>query len=240
MSSPTLYLSGLSRADEASLRALLEQAQSQLQPPWRLVAEAEADTLLIDMDSMYGQMALMKALGSGKTLIALTEGARADTPFLLRRPFDVNDLAQVLNAAAAASLLVDEHAPLPAASAPVVLPELAPAPTPAPPPAPVNAPEPAPVIAELAIAPEPAPAADPAPIAAAAPSPTGGLDPDAHYKLDRWPQIDRAYPKHFRIATLMLKGPARLGDIAEATGASVAEVAEFVQAKLASGHASRS
>ena len=42
-----------------------------------------------------------------------------------------------------------------------------------------------------------------------------GLDINAKYKLARWPQIEREFPKHFRIATVMLKQPATLTDIAE-------------------------
>jgi hypothetical protein len=32
-----------------------------------------------------------------------------------------------------------------------------------------------------------------------------GLDTKGHYKLSRWPQSEREFPKHFRIATVMLK-----------------------------------
>ena len=35
------------------------------------------------------------------------------------------------------------------------------------------------------------------------------LDADAKYKLNRWPQIEREFPKHFRIATVMMKQPVR-------------------------------
>src|SRR3546814_9140484 len=32
-----------------------------------------------------------------------------------------------------------------------------------------------------------------------------GYDPDGSYKLNKWPQTEREYPRHFRIATAMMK-----------------------------------
>ncbi|MFT3805907.1 hypothetical protein [Arenimonas sp.] len=65
-----------------------------------------------------------------------------------------------------------------------------------------------------------------------------GHDPNAQYKLNKWPQSEREYPKHFRIATVMMKGPARLTEISEQSGATLAEVTDFVNANLATGYAS--
>jgi hypothetical protein len=62
-----------------------------------------------------------------------------------------------------------------------------------------------------------------------------GHDPDGRYRLNKWPQTEREYPKHFRIATAMMKGPATLPEIAEASGMPVADVADFVNASLATG-----
>jgi hypothetical protein len=61
------------------------------------------------------------------------------------------------------------------------------------------------------------------------------LDPGARYKLTRWPQSEREFPKHFRIATMMLKSAAPLEEIAELSGASVADVANFINAYHALG-----
>lgn len=61
------------------------------------------------------------------------------------------------------------------------------------------------------------------------------LDPAARYKLTRWPQSEREFPKHFRIATMMLKSAAPLEEIAELSGASVADVANFINAYHALG-----
>lgn len=61
------------------------------------------------------------------------------------------------------------------------------------------------------------------------------LDPNSRYKLTRWPQSEREFPKHFRIATMMLKSAAPLEEIAELSGASVADVANFINAYHALG-----
>src|SRR3546814_850532 len=63
------------------------------------------------------------------------------------------------------------------------------------------------------------------------------LDPYGCYKLNKWPQPEREYPLHFRIATAMMKGPATLAEIAGASGMPVADVADFVNASLATGFA---
>ena len=63
-----------------------------------------------------------------------------------------------------------------------------------------------------------------------------GLDINAKYKLARWPQIEREFPKHFRIATVMLKQPATLTDIAEQSGAPLTDVIDFTNAYNATGY----
>ena len=55
------------------------------------------------------------------------------------------------------------------------------------------------------------------------------------FVLTKWPQIEREFPKHFRIATAMMKGPALVQEIADASGATAAEVADFINAGLVSG-----
>lgn len=65
-----------------------------------------------------------------------------------------------------------------------------------------------------------------------------GLDLNSRFKLVKWPQIEREYPKHFRIATIMMKGPASLSDIADQSGAALADVIDFVNAYSATGFVS--
>lgn len=64
-----------------------------------------------------------------------------------------------------------------------------------------------------------------------------GHDPDGKYRLSKWPQTEREYPKHFRIATAMMKGPATLAEVAEGSGVPQDEVADFINANLATGYA---
>lgn len=64
-----------------------------------------------------------------------------------------------------------------------------------------------------------------------------GFDPAARYRLLKWPQTEREFPKHFRIATAMMKGPATLEEVTAACGVPVAEVADFINANLATGYA---
>jgi len=62
-----------------------------------------------------------------------------------------------------------------------------------------------------------------------------GLDVNAKYKLAKWPQIEREFAKHFRIATVMLKQFATLAEIAEQSGATLPDVIDFTNAYNAIG-----
>ena len=62
------------------------------------------------------------------------------------------------------------------------------------------------------------------------------LDIDAKYKLSRWPQIEREFPKHFRIATVMMKQPATLTEISDQSGATLSDIIDFTNAYNATGH----
>ena len=63
-----------------------------------------------------------------------------------------------------------------------------------------------------------------------------GLPGNGRYKLSRWPQIEREFPKHFRIATVMMKQAATLGEVAEQSGASLTDVIDFTNAYYATGY----
>ena len=62
-----------------------------------------------------------------------------------------------------------------------------------------------------------------------------GLDPQARFQLHKWPQTEREYPRHFRIATQMMKGPATVAEIAQASGVPEPDVTDFVNASLVTG-----
>lgn len=64
-----------------------------------------------------------------------------------------------------------------------------------------------------------------------------GFDADGRYQMLKWPQTEREFPKHFRIATAMMKGPSTLTEIAEASGVPLPDVTDFVSANLATGFA---
>lgn len=64
-----------------------------------------------------------------------------------------------------------------------------------------------------------------------------GFDPDGRYRMLKWPQTEREFPKHFRIATAMMKGPATITEIADASGVPATDVTDFVNANLATGFA---
>jgi hypothetical protein len=64
-----------------------------------------------------------------------------------------------------------------------------------------------------------------------------GYDPAGQYRLVKWPQTEREYPRHFRIATAMMTGPATLAETAAASGVPIEEVADFVNANLLTGYA---
>jgi len=332
MSMKNICFAGLSRVEEAEVTACFKQANVRLGNRWLLVPETEADVLVIDMDSMYGQMSLMKALGTDKVLVALTAGSRADTDYLLARPVTADAIVELVSrieagagaeTAAAPAPVAESEAPAPAPA----WPEAAgfdaavdsyDAPTPAPiAEAPADVPAP-PVAVTASAEPAPAPPAEPqladylrdgalagpvrlqatgapdlvldpatrtylgasalkpllpycnvvlresdlVPVEAGAlpaiAAALGGSQPwsrlswlcaltggngalapgfglNDKYKLLKWPQTEREFPKHFRIATVMMKGPALLTDIAEQSGASLAEVIDYVNACLATG-----
>lgn len=64
-----------------------------------------------------------------------------------------------------------------------------------------------------------------------------GYDPGGRYQMLKWPQTEREFPKHFRVATAMMKGPTTLPDLAEASGVGLGDVTDFVNANLATGFA---
>ncbi|MEF3080770.1 hypothetical protein V3391_00880 [Luteimonas sp. SMYT11W] len=353
----TIALSGMDTATETALRAAFAGANAQLGEPFLLVAESDAEHIIVDMDSMYGPMSWLRLHAAGKQIVGLTSAPRVQTHFRLGRPFDDNAMAALLREIAAMQDIVlgaqASATPMPAAAAatapapdvreadPVtgtasavalVEPEVTiPEPGDVAETATAAAPE-VPVAPEhvAAVAPEPEPEPVPVPEpeperalpfatwidagvlrgrrryrretgptlwldfdaqqyhgpttlkplsqyfdgpierdafgpvddatwsreaqASGAPQPLlrlvwlGGLlagdgtlapehDPDARYQLNKWPQTEREYPRHFRIATAMMKGPATLDEIIQSSGLPADEVVRFVNANLATGYA---
>lgn len=291
---PRLSFSGFDRADEAKARALFDALHL---GDWSLSDEAAADAVLIDLDSMYGQMAWMKGFDAGKVSIGLTRALRADTTYRIDAPLDAEALGAVLLAISgqpSVAALTPADEPPPAVPVPEPTPTTGEAPI-------VASPTPAPRLADrlpratgpFAVQAEGLPrlvidplsqqfapgkslktllgygrvalpdealealeagaaaealrqAGDPQPLARlvwllALGGGAGQLQSHAastRFQLGRWPQAEREFPKHFRIATVMLKAPATVTEIASASGASEAEVADYINAALAVGHAS--
>ena len=322
MASTTLCFSGFAREEMTLLQTQFEQANADLGNRWSLAPEAEAQVLVIDMDSMYGHMTWLKAHSSGRTTIGLTAGDRSETDFLLKRPMSAQSLKSVL--AQVASQPAGGARPAPAAPAQEAPPAAAAAYSPtttgqqaafagpsaeylaavttgqmAAMPAMTVPHEPrvsdylpkgvlgltaklqfpgAPVLAFDSVSQTYAGSATLKPllpyveaiiresdfsaidaaeferIKAA----SGGAQPYMRliwlcgltvckgqllpgfsaarkFVLTKWPQIEREFPKHFRLATVMMKGPAFIKDIAELSGVTQEEVVDFVNAGLLTG-----
>ncbi|MHB8310253.1 MAG: serine/threonine-protein kinase [Metallibacterium sp.] len=62
-----------------------------------------------------------------------------------------------------------------------------------------------------------------------------GARADDRLRLTRWPEIEREFPRHFRIATALMRQPTTLTVIAGQVGVDVADVADFARACQALG-----
>jgi hypothetical protein len=345
----TLGMTGMDPATEAALKTAFEEANARLANRWQLLPEADAEHVVVDMDSMYGPMSWLRLHAAGKRVIGLTSATRTQTDFRLARPFDADSVGVLLQAVAGGDGAMAEPVPRPEPEpAPAAIVSdlakpsgMAPAPVPQdqlpeehPQPVDEEAEAPGPVpgqpasagagtLAPPTIAPPlsppppphertlvdwlvigalpgraryrrnagpillidpitrqyhgPAPLkplagyfegvvteqdfepADPAtwtreatalgpaqPLArlqwfggllAGKGSLLPGHDPHGRYKLSKWPQTEREFPKHFRIATAMMKGPATLDEVAAASGVPLPEVIDFVNASLVTGYA---
>lgn len=337
-----IALVGASPAEETEFRGLLATAAQRLRQSWEISNERDADLVVVDVDSVFGHMAWLKANGAGKRTAAFTERDSArESDLLLGRPLSLEGLVKLLlmynlpsgaapSAAAVAAAAppvapaadggyANEFSPgesraprpvlrteAPAVEAPRPPPRPAPpppvaAPAPPPPPAPVAAPRELSLADFITQSPLPGPAklvtegapdlvVDPASqswyssatglralaphcaraltmadwqllnaaeFAAAKGSATAqpysrllwfytlnrsqgellpGLDRIARYKLARYPQSEREFAKHFRIGTFMMKDYASLEDIAEASGAALNDVIDYVNAYTAVGY----
>ncbi|MDO4709656.1 MAG: hypothetical protein Q4B94_07635 [Pseudomonadota bacterium] len=288
----------------AFLHEAFSAAIARLQINLHLCSDANADFVVVDMDSLYGPLSWLQLYNSGATVIGYTAAARSQTHFQLARDFDE----------AALEKLLDELAipPKPGTGIESALPA----------PAPVPGPEDTPIQADM-------PATGPGLIEIAAHTTAGRLGdwlangqlhglvrlqhdsapplildmdtghyhgpptlkpllplfaitlqhedfvplpenfdleaagheqqlsrlvwfaallrgagkllpphhPDARYRLTKWVQTEREYPKHLRIASALMKAPASIVEIAQAATASEAEVADFLNACLAIGSA---
>ena len=332
----TLGTTGMDSATQADVMTAFKTANAEIGGQWTLVADDNADYVVVDMDSLYGPMSWLRLHAAGRKVIGLTSVERSQTDYRLMRPLNANDLAVLLSeiqvdtpkaqveiapAASTPAPAPSDRLPEPQAmpadeveAKPARAPAMAAIPTAvAPDPVPEPAPAPAPIPA-VALAPDrplalwlvgnalerrvrlkradgqvllidprskvyhgpailkplaaffegtlriedfetPDAAAwetEAASLGSAQPftrlqwlagllagngSLLPGNDPDGQYRLTKWPQTEREYPKHFRIATAMMKGPSTLDEIAAASGVDRGDIADFVNANLATGYA---
>src|SRR5262249_15597830 len=77
---------------------LLEKHRHKLSSPWENGEAAHADLLVVDIESMYGQMDWLRARSRGRLVIAYTSAAEPLEPeFSLRKPVVSGDLVALLN-----------------------------------------------------------------------------------------------------------------------------------------------
>ena len=315
----TIAITGASEQDAARIASLLEKHRGKLSTPWENGEAAHADLLVVDIESMYGQMDWLRARSRGRLVVAYTSAAEPVEPeFSLRKPVISSDLVALLNRIS--ENMVNgtiEAAPMRPANAESY--EAAPAPKPVVrladrKPA-ANGTEPKPVAAvveapaEIKVAhPEthrvdelltvldandgpvrlvheglPSIIIDPvrqrwyagvalkalwdwaklplrrselihlnaaefaaaieilpaqpysrlmwfAHLARSEGQLDAGLPVDGRYRLTRWPQVEREFPKHFRIATAMMSGSGTIDDIAAQSKAGASDVVEFINA----------
>jgi hypothetical protein len=95
----TLCFTGMDRAEEAKLKLLFSDANEWLGGEWMLMPEAQAEVLVVDLESMYGHMTWLKVHNSGKYVIALTARSQSESEaeHILARPVTVESLVAALS-----------------------------------------------------------------------------------------------------------------------------------------------
>ena len=94
----TIAVTGTSEHDAARIAALLERHRHKLSAPWEKAQAADADLLVVDIESLYGQMDWLRARSRGRLVIAYTSAAEPIEPeFSLRKPVVSRDLVALLN-----------------------------------------------------------------------------------------------------------------------------------------------
>ena len=323
----TIAVTGASEQDAARIAALLDKHRHRLSTSWANGEASDADLLVVDVESMYGQMDWLRARSSGRLVIAYTSASEPLEPeFSLRKPVVSGDLVALLNRISdgLGSGKAEARAPMtPANSATYEQPTLRM----------VEAAASANDAVAAAVVPDVAPVPAPVVVASAKPAKTetylldellnvldasegpvrlvheglpsiildpkqqrwyaavslkplsgwsklplrredllhldagefakateimaaqpyarlvwlvrlargegeldAGLPADARYRLTRWPQVEREFPKHFRIATAMMSGTGTIDEIAAQSRAGVGDVVDFVNAYNALGY----
>ena len=335
----TVALSGFDRDDESKLRAWFDQVNKEMGDPFALVKDPGADVLIIDIDSIYGQMDWLRTQGTDRIVIVHTSGTGADARYRLPRPMQIEGIREVLGALLGVSPPIAPQVDVavrpgpktePTPAAPAAPPITAAAPIVEEKPGKVEPQRSEPVVQPVTSATSSdTPALSPTPELDTAEHPTllvdflhGGalsgpvayamddgqrliLDPSSEtyfgvnalkpllqvltrtvtetdlvrqegaqwervrqadpvrhpwsrllwlaalhagqgsvigfgpeqvFKQTRWPQIEREFPRHFRIATALMRQAGTVEAIAGQSGAPGSEVADLINAYLLTGH----
>lgn len=292
----SLCFVGLGREDEAGPIQMLARAGG---GRWQAAPEAEADVLIVDIDTMVGHMSWLKLGRDPRPVVVLSARPSGSARYSLQKPLDPSALAALLGQ-------LESNLPAPAAPAPETAAgnpgagasaRLAPEPVSMPAPEPEKAAPPRPaVLLDFLVANRwtgpvrldtpgaPLLVIDPKaaaflggdklkPYAAHCTRPIADeqwrpVQPEAlaalqaklygrqplvrlrwlaglmagegrllpplaaadRFKLTRWLQVEREFPKHFRIATAMMKSAQTVAEIAESSKSPEAEVADFINA----------
>ena len=319
----TIAVTGASEQDATRITSLLERHRHKLSHPWESGAAADADLLLVDIESTYGQMDWLRARSRGRLVIAYTSAAEPLEPeFSLRKPVVSGELVALLNRFGAGinGAKAEAAAPMQPANAETYDASSAPVAANATKPSAITVERPVQIVASmppkmdpprsqacfidellgaldategpLRLVHEGLPSiiVDPArqrwyagvgglkPLAGWSRHPLcrdqlihldtaefanateimsaqpysrliwfarltrseGTLDPglprDARYRLTRWPLVEREFPKHFRIATQMMRGTGTIQEIAVQSTAGIADVVDFINAYNALGY----
>ena len=92
-----IALVGASQDEENEFRQLLGTAAQRLRQSWEVSNERDADLVVVDVDSVFGHMAWLKASAAGKRTAAFTgrDSAR-ESDLLLGRPLSQEGLVKLL------------------------------------------------------------------------------------------------------------------------------------------------
>ena len=93
-----IAVTGTSEQDAARIAALLERHRHKLSSSWESAQAADADLLLVDVESTFGQMDWLRARSRGRLVIAYTSASEPLEPeFSLRKPVVSGELVALLN-----------------------------------------------------------------------------------------------------------------------------------------------
>ncbi|MGH6644537.1 MAG: hypothetical protein ACRED3_17760, partial [Bradyrhizobium sp.] len=94
----TIAVTGVTEHDAARFASLMDRHRGKLAVSWASGDAADADLLLVDVESAYGQMDWLRARSRGRLVIAYTSASEPLEPeFSLRKPVVGGDLVELLN-----------------------------------------------------------------------------------------------------------------------------------------------